>query len=476
MTNLSRDIYLLIEVGLGSAIISSLITYFLVKGKIKSLSDSLDNAKKHIDKLDEELKKYPYLRKRREADKQIISDNKESSSDKTPKRTPLDKKDTKTQIGSKSRTSKVGIDVDNLPMDSISTQNQKSRDVQANITKETHPVELVSSNDDNDRLEDLKTLSKVIEEVESLTMSDDIFGGIDDTIQTVSGGLPVFERPFDETPNIKREDFKKFANSKILVAEDNPVNSKLIALLFNKSGIKIDIAEDGLITLNKAKEAAKSSRPYDLILMDVNMPNMNGLEATMAIRGEPMIQDTPILALTASTDQEEIEKILSSGMNGFLNKPIKLGKIFTAFNIFLDEAKIKKEKENQDRRVKQQERESQKQTDLKDVLNIHSGIEHTNHNENLYKSILFEFLQKYGNADKVFKDFIRKGDFKGLKAYMTDLEGLTGTIGADELYSIVKRINSLITKSEFNELQKSISRFQNSLKRLTEATKSYLKA
>jgi CheY-like chemotaxis protein len=436
MGNDLGDIYLLVGVGVGGAVVGSLLTYILIRGKISSLKDSLENAKRRIDKLEEEREKFPYRKKPKEPSKAL---NFERSTRTPIKEKPLSK----------------------APLENKAIEEEDILDKSPEILSPTIPTTSTK-----DRLEDLKSLSKVVEEVESLTMPEDIFGEIDEIdLPPNPTSFPVFDRHFEETPNIKREDFKKFANKKVLVAEDNPVNSKLIALLFSKSGIDVDIAENGIETINKLKEALNSSKPYDLVLMDVHMPKMDGLEATMTIREDPEIQDIPILALTASTDQEEVEKILESGMNGFLSKPIKLGKVYTAFNIFLNT-------QNQTQKTKT----SQKQTQTPDqkILDIQKGIEHTNHDKNLYKAILSEFLKNYSNSDKKFRDYIKRGDFESLRSLVVDLEGLTGTIGADELYSILRRINSLLVKKEFNELQKTISTFQNSLGRLTTATKAYL--
>jgi two-component system sensor histidine kinase/response regulator len=105
---------------------------------------------------------------------------------------------------------------------------------------------------------------------------------------------------------------------RILLAEDNPVNVKLMKILLTNLECTFDIVSDG----QAACDALKRNR-YDLVLMDVQMPVLNGLDATKIIREEMNIQ-VPIIALTAAALQEEKKKCYRSGMDDILLKPIKI--------------------------------------------------------------------------------------------------------------------------------------------------------
>jgi len=104
-------------------------------------------------------------------------------------------------------------------------------------------------------------------------------------------------------------------NMRILLAEDNFINQKLILKMLDGLGCVIDIAKDGVIAKEKAGKQA-----YDLILMDVQMPNMSGIEATMEIR--KMHNDVPIVAITADAMSGDKERCIKAGMNDYLTKPI----------------------------------------------------------------------------------------------------------------------------------------------------------
>jgi CheY-like chemotaxis protein len=108
---------------------------------------------------------------------------------------------------------------------------------------------------------------------------------------------------------------------KILVAEDNKMNQMLLEMLLEESSLLLDFAQDGQVALKKFKE-----NDYDLVLMDIQMPYMNGYEATEEIR--LIDADIPIIALSANVMQEDIDKAFAAGMNDWLAKPIEVDKLY----------------------------------------------------------------------------------------------------------------------------------------------------
>jgi len=119
-------------------------------------------------------------------------------------------------------------------------------------------------------------------------------------------------------------DFAQQHPLKILVAEDNLVNQKLALKILSKLGFTADLAENG----KKAVEMA-SSQPYDIILMDVQMPEMDGLEATRVIR-QTLETQPVIIAMTANAMKEDRDECLQEGLDDFLAKPVKLEEIVNA--------------------------------------------------------------------------------------------------------------------------------------------------
>ncbi len=110
-------------------------------------------------------------------------------------------------------------------------------------------------------------------------------------------------------------------NTKILIVEDDEVNIVIVEYLLQKEGFEVETASNGEEAVEKV-EADK----YDLILMDIEMPIMNGLEATRAIRRLAHGKKIPIIALTAHSVEEKLREIRKAGMNGFLLKPLDQAK------------------------------------------------------------------------------------------------------------------------------------------------------
>ena len=123
----------------------------------------------------------------------------------------------------------------------------------------------------------------------------------------------------------------RFDGKKLLLVEDNDLNAEIAETILEELGFTVEIAADG----DEGVEALRGSLPgtFDIVLMDIMMPRMNGLEATRLIRateGRPDLKALPILAMSANAFDDDVKKSLESGMNGHLSKPIEMDKLMAA--------------------------------------------------------------------------------------------------------------------------------------------------
>jgi CheY-like chemotaxis protein len=138
-----------------------------------------------------------------------------------------------------------------------------------------------------------------------------LFNALLDILGTEPRQLNIAAKQFDHVMAIKHP-------LRILLAEDNPVNQQVGLLMLSRLGYTADLAKDGQLALDAA-----ATTPYDLILMDIQMPNMNGIDAARLIRQKPGDGHPMIFALTAEALEGDKQRFLGLGFDGYLSKPLQ---------------------------------------------------------------------------------------------------------------------------------------------------------
>ena len=139
--------------------------------------------------------------------------------------------------------------------------------------------------------------------------------------------LPILDEEPPEEKNIFDENFSgdiDFTKIKLLLVEDNEVNREIATLILTEFGFQLDTAENGKIAVEKVANSKVGD--FDAVLMDIQMPVMNGYEATAAIRQleNPKLANIPIIAMTANAFSEDIQRAKAAGMNSHIAKPIDI--------------------------------------------------------------------------------------------------------------------------------------------------------
>jgi len=268
-----------------------------------------------------------------------------------------------------------------------------------------------------------------------------------------------FWKEIPESSHISPERFRDFRGATILVVEDNEVNLKMLYRVLAASGIRLLSARNGEEALRLLQDPEHDG--IGLILMDINMPVMDGLEATKEIRKLPGYENLPIIALSGLNLETDLKRMQEAGMDGYLPKPLDIGALYTVFGRYLP------------RSVEEDSKE--KETPLREPegIEIEEALRRTHGNEMLLREILHEFLEGYGHSDKELSQCYEKGDYAALKQWTLDLLGLTGTIGATELHRILQELYNLQLQERWELIPNYLIEYGAVLDRVRRSLEAY---
>jgi signal transduction histidine kinase/response regulator RpfG family c-di-GMP phosphodiesterase len=266
-----------------------------------------------------------------------------------------------------------------------------------------------------------------------------------------------------------KDELLKLKNKHILLAEDNEINQRVLVGLLDGTGIKVSIAENGKEAIQKLHENPK----FDLILMDISMPVMDGYEASQIIRDYDEYDSIPILALTANSMEDEIEHAISCGMQGFIGKPLSVDVLYEKLLEFLGK-KDSKEKvfRAKEKRAKVQQDDKEKKNINTDILDVIDGTKRCGNDEDLYKAILNDFNEMYADSVEVFKSISSEKRYSDGKKFAHDVKGVSANIGAKELSKAAQALEKAFVNESKSNYPILIKNYQESLNRLLDEIKN----
>lgn len=299
-----------------------------------------------------------------------------------------------------------------------------------------------------------------------------IFSSIQDAIATVITGQgmetvdPAHDSGIEEAVN-------KLRGSKILLVEDNELNMELAIDLLEGNGINVSTATNGQEALDILNEES-----FDGILMDCQMPIMDGYTATSKIREDERLTNLPIVALTANALKGEKDKVINVGMNDLVTKPIRPHMLFTTMARWITPSGIAGEPV------------TTQTSDANDVelphvagLNVKRGMIATQGNKFLYIKLLKRFVKNDAKFESDFNEALNSGDMVTATRLAHTLKGTAATIGATTLTEYAKVLemackehtNAAIIQSKLEQVIISLNSLLGGLKNstlLTETTVS----
>ncbi|MBI5618305.1 MAG: PAS domain-containing protein [Gammaproteobacteria bacterium] len=230
------------------------------------------------------------------------------------------------------------------------------------------------------------------------------------------------------------------AAARVLLVEDNEINRQVASELLESAGLEVDCAHDGLQSLRLVAE-----RAYDLILMDVQMPGMDGLEATRHIRALPAYATTPILAMTASAYVEDRAICIEAGMNDHISKPVNPETLYATLLRWLPPPKTLA---MQDPAALPADTPLLARLADLPEFDAARGLWQVGGREETYERLLRDFVARHAPDGAAFAADLAAGDLPALRMRAHSLKSSAGTLGALAVQQCAERLEALLRKGE----------------------------
>ncbi len=252
----------------------------------------------------------------------------------------------------------------------------------------------------------------------------------------------------------------KLKGARILLVEDNEINQEVAIELLESVGIWVSLAENGLEALNSL-----DNEEFDGVLMDCQLPVMDGYTATAKIREQDRFRDLPVIAMTANVLSGDREKALKAGMNDHIGKPVNPSELFTILGNWITPARKRlsdiPEKEPQTRSP---------ELPVIAGLNTENGLSIVQNNKEAYIRILLKFLDMYSRFRDLFQDAVSDEDPDALTRLAHSLKGSAGNIGAVEVFNEASKLEAACRKNASSEEREDL--LESLLSRLEPLTES----
>ncbi|MGL1892527.1 MAG: transporter substrate-binding domain-containing protein [Spirochaetaceae bacterium] len=248
------------------------------------------------------------------------------------------------------------------------------------------------------------------------------------------------------------KDFNKVRGANILLTEDNQINQEVARELLESEGFIIDIANNGKESVDMANEKA-----YDIILMDLQMPVMDGYDATIAIRKQEQNRDLSIIAMTADAMTGVRDRVLEVGMNDYVTKPIETNKLWLALTKWI-------EHKDRDFSITNTDSAPPKEIEINiPGIDMEQGVKRVGGNKVLYKKLLNKFIESNRNFKTQILNATKNNNEDAIRFSHT-LKGVAGNLGMEDLQEETLKLESALKNgASFTELLDSVDLMVSSI-------------
>ncbi len=278
--------------------------------------------------------------------------------------------------------------------------------------------------------------------------------------------MEVFDREDAMVPRMvlepeveELEGINNIRGARLLLVEDNDINQDVAIAILGRADLIIKVVEDGKEAVDLLKAAADSEKMYfDAVLMDIEMPIMDGYAASMIIRKDSRFNDLPIIAMTAHALKGDRERCLEAGMNDYVSKPIDERELYTVLIKW-----IKHEKRDVPENYQTSKRFSEEpwveMPSQVPYIDLKTGLHRIHGNTGLYKNMLRSFLDRFEKASEEFKIYLEKGNIKEAKLLTHSIKGVSGNIGAQDLARAAGDLDSDLKEEITEKVELLIEKF-----------------
>jgi PAS domain S-box-containing protein len=293
----------------------------------------------------------------------------------------------------------------------------------------------------------------------SLTLSEGRAGRAGDDKHGTPG---TTESPSREVLSVVRTSANQYSSAlqgrRILLVEDNEINRIVGTGLLNKVGVQVTLAEDGVQALKLVETG-----DFDAILMDIQMPNMDGITATREIRKLSRFATTPVIAMTAHAFAEERENCLRVGMNDLITKPVNPQTLYSTLSRYLSTTF--------DSQIEVAPGATDSTEERAHGLDVKAGLFYVDGNRAVYQKMLVRFQQKFGDVILQIRSAFAHEAHDEARRLAHSLRGTAGTIGAKALQSAAGNVEAALKEEQRTpgleslliELEEEMSRVLNDI-------------
>ena len=279
-----------------------------------------------------------------------------------------------------------------------------------------------------------------------------------DTLMRALGGFREEQR---QAPDAQAEQANHPGRGRLLVVEDNEVNQQVARELLSQAGYTVDVAENGEVALDMVQRT-----PYDLVFMDMQMPVMDGLAATIAIRKLPGFAALPIVAMTANAMRQDREKCLAAGMNDFVAKPIDPQALFTALRDWIAPGDGQGAPQGAAVQAAQAATAS---AEALDGIDVAAGLGRVGGNAALYDRLLDKMGQDFPAVPERIRAALAAGDRSAAEIAAHSVKGAAGNVGADELAHAAGELEKALRHGDDEAVQAALPAFAQAVDRFARA-------